>query len=86
MCGIAASNRDRNELRHEAHRAPGVPRSADPAGVDLRSTMSCVPGLGDAAFAESGFIDVLKGSVAVRITAPLATAAQVETLARNIVG
>ena len=45
-----------------------------------------VSGLGDAAYAVSGFIDVLKGSVAVRITAPLASTAQVETLAHKIVG
>ena len=43
-------------------------------------------GLGDAAYVVGGFIAVLKGTVAVRITAPLATAAQVETLARQIVG
>jgi hypothetical protein len=43
-------------------------------------------GLGDAAYVDAGFIAVLKGSVAVRITAPLATATQVEALARQIVG
>ena len=47
-------------------------------------TLVNVPGLGDAAYVVGGFLAVLKGSVALRITSPLSTPAQVEALARQI--
>jgi uncharacterized cupin superfamily protein len=45
-----------------------------------------VPGLGDSAYVVGGFLAVLKGSVATKITSPLSTPAQVEALARQILG
>lgn len=45
-----------------------------------------VPGLGDSAYVVGGFLAVLKGSVAIEITSPLSTPAQVEALARQILG
>jgi hypothetical protein len=45
-----------------------------------------VPGLGDQAYVVNGFIAVLKGSISVKITSPLSSAAQVEALAHQIVG
>lgn len=43
-----------------------------------------VTGLGDAAYGVYGFLAVLKGSTALRITAPVASLAQLEGLARTI--
>jgi hypothetical protein len=46
-----------------------------------------VPGLGDQAYVViGGFLDVLKGSISVKIVSPLSSAAQVEALAHQIVG
>jgi len=43
-----------------------------------------VSGLGDAAYGVSGFLAVLNGSYAIRISAPLSSLAQLETLARKL--
>jgi hypothetical protein len=49
-------------------------------------TPTSVPGLGDQAYETLGFIAVLKGSISVKITAPLSSASEVEALAHQIVG
>jgi len=50
-------------------------------------TVITVPGLGDNAWAtqDSGGVAVLKGDTAVQVTAPLASSAQVEALAAQII-
>lgn len=47
-------------------------------------TVTAIPGLGDAAYGVDGFLAVLSGSTAVRITAPLSTLSQLEALARTV--
>ena len=56
------------------------------AGEAAVPTATKVAGLGDAAYTSGGFLAVLKGNTALRITAPLSTSAQVEALAHQIVG
>jgi len=56
------------------------------AGESAVPTATKVSGLGDAAYKAGGFLAVLKGTSALRITSPLSTPAQVEALAHKIVG
>jgi len=56
------------------------------AGEAAVSSPTNVSGLGDAAYYVSGFIDVLKGSVAVKIVSAFSTTDQLEALAHQIVG
>jgi hypothetical protein len=56
------------------------------AGEAAVPTATKVSGLGDAAYNAGGFLAVLKGTTALRITAPLSTSAQVAALAHKILG
>jgi hypothetical protein len=56
------------------------------AGEAAVPTATKIVGLGNSAYGTTGFIAVLNGQYALRITAPLSTQAQLETLARQILG
>jgi len=45
-----------------------------------------VSGLGDAAYETSGFIDVLNGTESIKVVSPFSTPAQLQALARQIIG
>jgi hypothetical protein len=57
--------------------------AAGEAAVPIAAKVSA---LGDAAYVAGGFLAVLKGTTALRITSPLSTATQVEALAHSILG
>jgi hypothetical protein len=60
--------------------------SAFAAGEAAVPTATKVTGIGDAAYTAGGFLAALKGTTALRITSPLSTSAQLEALARSILG
>jgi len=78
-CTYGAGAATKIRFQHDTATTFAAGEAAVPSATKLT-------GLGDAAYGVAGFIAVLKGTVAIRITAPLATAAQVETLARQILG
>ena len=58
--------------------------AGEQAAAGAGGAPTTVTGLGDAAYGVYGFLAVLSGSTALRITAPLSTLTQVEGLARTI--
>ncbi len=59
-------------------------QAGEQAVIGTGQTPTNVPGLGDAAYGITGFLAVLTGSTALRITAPLSSLAQLEALARSV--